>query len=79
MTNISLIFNNKVPNKTEIKKAFKANKEYNLKLLHKLNQECLELNDNNYYRSRVITHLFGTLLLKISEILVIVSPYNYFL
>ena len=61
MVNISTIFNNKIPNKTEIKRSFKTNKDYNLKLLHRLNQECMDLNDNNYYRSRVITHLFDYL------------------
>ena len=62
MTQLSNVFNNKVPTKVEVKKAFKSkSKDYNVKLLLTFRRECMELSDKNYYRLKVVNNLFDYL------------------
>lgn len=61
MANLSEIFNDKIPNKTEVKAFFNNGKKYNYKLIMKLEKECLELSNENYLNTKVINNIFDYL------------------
>ena len=58
MDKISNLFNNKVPTKTEVKKAFRADKDYTFKLLIALRNAAEDLSESNYLKDKTINHLF---------------------
>lgn len=61
MNDVSRLFTNRIPTKTEIKKHFKGNKDTNFKLLLKLEKEFRELNEKNILKYKTVNNIFAYL------------------
>ena len=61
MSDITRLFNNRVPTKTEVRKSVREKKNFNVKLLLKLQKEFNELTETNTLKNKTINNIFAYL------------------
>lgn len=61
MSDITRLFNNRVPTKTEVRKSVREKKNFNVKLLLKLQKEFNDLTETNTLKNKTINNIFAYL------------------